>query len=101
MELRTRVSLRTGDRSLDVVLPHHTPVYEALRSAGLEMSDPSSVLLDSSGRPVDPYATDGQSLTDGTVLHVVGRLPGVPGSGAQGPTGTRPADPGTARPVDG
>ncbi|WP_182112084.1 hypothetical protein [Actinotalea sp. JY-7876] len=70
---RSLVGLRLGDRSVDVAVPHGTPVYDVLRATGADLDDPTLTVVDSSGQQVDIYSTTGEHLSDGAVLHVLTR----------------------------
>lgn len=92
---RSRIGFRVGDRTVDVAIPTGTPVHEALREIGVDLDDPRTVLVDSSGHELDRYSTTADNLTDGSVLHVVTRT---------GPSGTgvaehRPVEPAALRPT--
>lgn len=70
MEGRTRVSLTVGARTVDLVADDGVPVHELLRRAGLDALEPGAVLVDSTGRHLDPWSADLAGLPDGAVLHV-------------------------------
>lgn len=65
-----RVVLQFSAHSVDVLIPNHVAVADALRSVGVDPSDPSVVVVTSDGARLDLRAAAGDSLRDGAVLHV-------------------------------
>lgn len=88
-----RVVLQFSAHSVDVLIPNHTPVADALRSVGVDPTDPGVVVVTSDGARLDLRSTAGDALRDGSVLHVSAvpaRPVARPTQDAAVPGGTQP-----------
>ena len=65
-----RVVLQFSAHSVDVLIPNHVAVADALRSVGVDPTDPTVVVVTSDGARLDLRSTAGDVLRDGAVLHV-------------------------------
>lgn len=65
-----RVVLQFSAHSVDVLIPNHVAVADALRSVGVDPTDPTIVVVTSDGERLDLQSTAGDCLRDGAVLHV-------------------------------
>lgn len=72
-----RVVLQFSAHSVDVLVPDHVSVADALRSVGVDPSDPALVVVTSDGTRLDLAAAAGVVLHDGAVVHVSAASSGV------------------------
>lgn len=90
-----RVVLQFAEHHVDVLVPAHLRLADALRSVGVDPGDPGVLVIASDGTPVDTSRAAADVLEDGTVLHISARpargrvgahpAPAAPGSGPGGP----------------
>ncbi|SDD09795.1 hypothetical protein SAMN05216410_2819 [Sanguibacter gelidistatuariae] len=70
-----RVVLQFAEHHVDVLVPAHLRLSDALRSVGVDPGDPGVVVVASDGTPVDTSRSAVDVLEDGTVLHISARPP--------------------------
>ncbi|MBI9114364.1 hypothetical protein [Sanguibacter suaedae] len=91
-----RVVLQFSSHHVDVLVPDAARVSDALRSVGVDPSDPDVLVVASDGAPIDTASLAGDVLGDGSVVHVT-RV-GTPSDGRRPPEGWAEPDRPSPRP---
>jgi hypothetical protein len=87
---RRRVAIVDGERRLDLVVPVHNRVAEALHAAGVDAHARGGAIVETAGREVDPSTPVGD-LSDGAILMLVEVAPAT-GRGRRRARARRPEE---------